>query len=282
MKVLSNAKINLNLQILGKDDSNYHLLYSVVAPISLYDEMEIVLKNSEEILVTTDNFNVPNNEGNICYKAIKELKKYKPFYKGVEIKITKNIPIQAGLGGGSSNAAFVLKTLNKMLDLNLTNEELKEIGSKVGADVPFFIDNKISIMEGRGEKITNIDCSKFNPYILLVKPKEGVNTKEIFDLYDNTPQEKIFVAPILHEILSNQDKEEIDFYLRNDLLRATSLLVPNIRDIIFDLKESGAYASSMSGSGTTCFGLFDDLDLCKKAEVKFEKKGYFTKIVKII
>ena len=282
MKYLSNAKINLNLMIQGIDDQGYHLLYSVVAPIELYDELYIELNDSNEITLECDNPNIPVDNKNIIIKCINELKKYKTLSQGLNIKLIKNIPTEAGLGGGSSNGATTLLALNKMLNLDLTKEELASIGLKVGADIPFFIYNQLALMEGRGEKITLIENKEFKPYVLLIKPTQGVSTKEAFYLYDNMMKSKEYTPLNLHKIIKENRIENIKELIKNDLERTAKILVSEIEKISKILVELGADASCMSGSGSCCFGLFYDEQKAKEAYENASKLDYFVKLTKIM
>ena len=282
MKYLSNAKINLNLIVTGIDDRGYHLLYSVVAPIDLYDEIDIEITNDNNIVLTCDKEFIPTNENNIIIKSIKELKKVKEFSKGLKIHLTKNIPVEAGLGGGSSNGATVLKALNKELDLKLSLEELASIGSKVGADIPFFVFNQLALMEGFGEKISLIEKNDFDPYIVLAKPDSGINTKEAFVLYDKMMKTKEFTPLVLHKILSNTNKKEIQNLISNDLQRVANALLPEIEKISKIMVDFGAEGSCMSGSGSSVFGLFYDKEKALKAAQELKKEYNFVKINKIL
>ena len=282
MKYLSNAKINLNLMIQGIDDQGYHLLYSVVAPIELHDELEIELIESNEIKIECDNPNIPIDDKNIIIKCANELKKYKHFSQGIKIKLTKNIPTEAGLGGGSSNGATTLLALNEMLKLGLTKEELASIGLKAGADIPFFIYNRLALMEGRGEKLTLLENKEFKPYVLLIKPNQGVSTKEAFYLYDHMMKSKEFTPPILHKLIEENKIESIKELIKNDLERTAKMLVPEIEKISKILVDLGTDASCMSGSGSCYFGLFFDEEKAKKAYEKVRGLDYFVKLTKIL
>ena len=282
MKYLSNAKINLNLMIQGIDDQGYHLLYSVVAPIELYDELYIELNDSNKITLECDNSNIPVDNKNIIIKCVNELKKHKTFSQGINIKLIKNIPTEAGLGGGSSNGATTLLALNKMLNLDLTKEELASIGMNVGADIPFFIYNQLALMEGRGEKIILIENKEFKPCVLLIKPNQGVSTKEAFYLYDNMMKSKEYTPLVLHKLIEENKVENIKELIKNDLERTAKILVPEIEKISKILVELGADASCMSGSGSCCFGLFFDEGKAKEAYEKARHLDYFVKLTKIM
>ena len=282
MKYLSNAKINLNLMITGIDDKGYHLLYSVVAPIRLYDEIEIDLINEDKVILTCNDNKIPVDEKNIIIKCIKELKKHKDIKPGFRIKLLKNIPDEAGLGGGSSNGATVLKAINEMLNLKISKEELARIGGNVGADIPFFIYNEVSLMEGVGDKLTKIEKNEFDPFILLVKPNVGINTKQAFELYDKMIKTKEYTPLILHKLIEKNETDSINEYVKNDLQRVANIFVPEIKKITKLLVDFGAYASCMSGSGSCCFGLFEEEKKVNEAYEKLKEKYDFVKITKIL
>jgi len=282
MKYLSNAKINLNLMITGIDNEGYHTLYSVVAPIDLYDELDIELNDTNSIVLECNKKEIPTNEKNIIIKCIHELRKYKNFNKGIKIKLKKNIPNEAGLGGGSSNGATTLLALNDMLKLNLTKEELVRIGVKVGADIPLFIYNKVALMEGRGEKITVINNNEFKPWVLLVKPDRGVSTKEAFSLFDKIMKTKEYTPLILHKLIEENNKEEIYRYIKNDLQRPALMLVKEIQDVLKDIENTNPQAFCMSGSGSCCFGLFEREQEVINAYNLLKNKYKFVKIAKIL
>lgn len=282
MKYLSNAKINLNLMVTGIDDKGYHLLYSVMAPISLYDELDIEIIKEEKIIIECNKKEIPTDERNIITKCINELKKERKINCGFRINLVKKIPSQAGLGGGSSNGATVLKAINEMLNLRLSKEEMSTIGAKVGADIPFFIHNKMSLVEGIGDRITPLFNEKFKPYILLIKPTVGIDTKQAFSLYDKMMKTKEYTPLVLHNLIEENKVKEIYPLIKNDLQRTATSIVPEIEKISKFLIENGADASCMSGSGSCCFGVFEEE---KNAQIAFEKakeKYDFVKITKIV
>ena len=281
MRILSNAKINLNLMIKGTTNNGYHDLYSVVAPISLCDEINIKINNTGSVKIVCNDETIPTDDKNIITKSIEKMRTIFKFDYGFEIELNKTIPTEAGLGGGSSNGAAVLLALNEMLNLNLTTQQLVEIGVEIGADVPFFIYNKIAVMEGVGNFITPFEAECFKPFVLLVKPKKGVLTRKAFELYDKTPKTKEIIKPILHELISENKIEDISYYLKNDLERAAIQLNLDIEKILEFFRKDNI-PCSMSGSGSCCFALFFNESDIKKYYNKFEKEGFFVKITKII
>ena len=240
----SNCKINLNLKIVGIKDG-YHMLESVFCPISLYDDMTIE-KDTEDIVV---GMNIPL-ESNIIYKTIKLFKEKYNIKEGVKVTINKNVPMQAGLGGGSSNAAFTIIGMNELFDLGLSNDEMIEFGKQIGSDVPFFIINKPSFVQGRGEIIQPLE--KFDKiYGVLVFDDIYMSTKEVFNVYDS--------------IINKQETE-------NDLEQAVVKIENGnkICDIKKFLLGCGCKSSLMSGAGGSVFGL------CNKEELE----GIYNKVSK--
>ncbi len=167
MKALSPSKINLTLEILGIKENQYHEISSIMQTLDLSDEMSFNL--SSDISVTTDNEMLSNEENNLSYKAAKILKQSLQLDKGVQISIKKKIPIAAGLGGGSSNAATTLICLNKIWDLNLSIDELSKIGSELGSDIPFFLTGGTAFVSGQGEKIRKLPMPEY-PWFLIISP----------------------------------------------------------------------------------------------------------------
>lgn len=281
MKILSNAKVNLNLMINGITAGGYHLLYSVVAPISLCDEIEIKVNKTGKINIVCDDKNTPTNNNNIISKCIEKMRTIFNFVEGFDIVLKKNIPLEAGLGGGSSNGASVMVAINELLNLRQNKEELARIGATIGADIPFFIYNKMAVIEGSGDIITPFESENFKPFVLLVKPYKGISTKEAFRLYDSLPRTKEITLPILHELIKENKIDEINCYLKNDLERAAVKLVPEIEEILNTFRKDNILAF-MSGSGSCCVGLFFEEDKAIEYSKKFENRDVFVKITKII
>lgn len=251
-----NCKINLSLKIVGLKDG-YHLLESIFCPINIYDEIEVEL-SSEDCVVGMD---IPQ-EKNIIYKTIKKIKEIYGIKKSVKVSIKKNIPLQAGLGGGSSNAAFTILALNELFDLQLDTEEMINIGKEIGSDVPFFIINKPSFVEGRGEKIKPLENFK-KIYGILVFDDVFMSTKDVFEKYDQI--------------------NDIDEKSENDLESAVFLLNggEKVKKCKKTLLECGCEKALMSGAGGSVFGLCgkEDVDkIFKKIKDKYEKVWIFESI----
>ena len=258
------AKINLSLDILGTLDNGYHSLKMVMQSISLYDVVT-VKKAESGITLTTNLPYLPTNENNICYKAAKKFFEYTNIKSGINIDISKRIPVGAGLGGGSSNAASVLKLLNKLFETKLSLKELCGIGATIGADVPFCVLGGTRLAEGIGEKLSPLP--KMPKYtILLVKPSFSLSTKTIYDLYDKC------------ENISHPDTDKIIYGLENNsiyeicegmgnVLEQTVIPQhPVIQEIKDELLNLGAINAQMSGSGPTVFGIFNTFEEAQNAK----------------
>ncbi|GAA0701872.1 4-(cytidine 5'-diphospho)-2-C-methyl-D-erythritol kinase [Paraclostridium ghonii] len=262
----SRAKINLSIDVLGKREDGYHIVEMIMQTIDLYDKLKITEIEENTILIQSNSVDIPLNEDNIMYKAAKLLKSGFSIEKGVEISIEKNIPVAAGMAGGSSNGAAVLVGLNKLWNLGLSEEGLKEIGLKLGADVPFCITGGSALAQGIGEELTNIKGLPEDLNILVCKPDIFVSTKEV---YQSLNMDKIKRRPQNENLIEALEKEDIKFIsqnMTNVLEEVTSLKYTEIRQIEDIMIKNKSLGSMMSGSGPTVFGLFDNKDCAIKAK----------------
>ena len=248
MIVYPNAKINLGLNVLRKRKNGYHDISSVFYPVKeCVDILEII--KSERFEFTKSGIEIPDGE-NICEKAWKLLDT--DFGIGnVRIHLHKQIPIGAGLGGGSADASFTLKYLNELFDLNLDSKDLEKYALRLGADCPFFIDNTPKLVEGIGEKMTSIDLDLSNYEIRLVNPDIHISTKQAYSgIVPKTPAlsvEKIIELPII----------EWKGKLKNDFEESIFEKYLQLAGIKDELYKQGSIYSSMSGSGSIVFGVFE-------------------------
>lgn len=248
MIVYPNAKINLGLNVLRKREDGYHDISSVFYPVKeCVDILEII--KSERFEFTRSGIEISDGE-NLCEKAWKLLDT--DFGIGnVKIHLHKQIPIGAGLGGGSADASFTLKYLNELFDLNLNNKELEKYALRLGADCPFFIDNTPKLVAGIGEKMTSIDLDLSNYEIRLVNPDINISTKEAYSgIVPKTPVlsvEKIIELPII----------EWKGKLKNDFEESIFEKYLQLEGIKDKLYKQGSIYSSMSGSGSIVFGIFE-------------------------
>lgn len=273
VKCKAPAKINYRLDVLNKRNDGYHDLRMVNTAVTLYDDIEIELTERGITVDVENDDDVPHGENNIVYQVAKEILAYSNKNIGVRIKIRKNIPSAAGMGGGSSNAAAVLMTLNSMLKINLSKEKLIAIGVRFGADVPFFILESPALAEGVGDKLHKIKKMPKMP-LVLVSPNIKVATKWAFERFDSLESENQNSKPVeLQEEIPLQftTKKSIIRFLNNDLERVTLQKYPALSDIKQALTKLGALATQMTGSGPTVFGIFPDQETAQQACSKLSK-----------
>ena len=270
LKLKSLAKINLGLDVLGRRENGYHDVRMVMQTIYLYDNVTLNKTEESGIQLKTNLTYLPTDEKNIAYKAAKMLMEEFNIKEGVEIILDKHIPVAAGMAGGSSNAAAVLVGMNRLFGLGLSQEELKERGVKLGADVPYCIMRGTVLAEGIGEVLTPLapmpKCS-----ILVAKPGISVSTKTVYEKLD---AKEIVSHPDIDGViagLNEGDLEKIASSMGNVLENVTVTDYPIIEDIKNVMKEEGALNAMMSGSGPTVFGIFDDKQLARKAGQKIKE-----------
>lgn len=246
--VLAPAKVNLFLKVLGKRQDTYHELLTVFQTVDLVDIIHCSLKG-EGIIVDAPAY-LPTGEGNLVYAAARLFYDYLRLSPRVTIRLEKAIPLEAGLGGGSSDAAAVLRGLNHLYDTPLTGHELQELASQLGSDVPFFLYGGTAIGRSRGEIIEPWeDVGQF--WLRLIKPPWGLSTAQVYKLWAGPSDAdwECFRSSITGRIR--------DLRLYNDLEQPAQGLRPELRVIKQELLQDGACAALLSGSGSTVFGLYD-------------------------
>jgi 4-diphosphocytidyl-2-C-methyl-D-erythritol kinase len=264
IEVKSNAKINLGLNIVGKTENGYHLLDMIMVPISLSDKMSINFKGIEGKLKITTNLKwIPVGEDNIIYKI------YNLFYREtglkkqeIELYLEKIIPSQAGLGGGSSNGAFFFNELNKYYGNPITLDRAIEITKGVGADIPFFLVNKPSRINGIGEGIKIIE-NNIEENIILIKPNFGVSTPRAYKNYSKLENKKNANIEKIIDGMKSGNIDEIENYIENSLEQGLLLEDEKIIGFRRRLKKLGDMKIFMSGSGS-CYYTFvkkDNIDM---------------------
>lgn len=272
VKFRSPAKINVRLDVLNKRHDGYHDLRMINTPINIYDEIECELIERGITVECENDAHVPNGEKNIVYGVAKEILAYSNKNIGVSIRIKKNIPSAAGMGGGSSNAASVLMGLNELLRINLSKDKLMKIGLRFGADVPFFIFGGPAIATGVGETLSKIKKMPKLP-LVVVTPNVRVPTKWAFERYaanDNVPVAKADGSEALP--VQYATKKALIKYLNNDLERVTSEKFPVVQDIKDLLAKTGALGCQMTGSGPTVFGIYGTNEEAQAASRKIQNK----------
>jgi 4-diphosphocytidyl-2-C-methyl-D-erythritol kinase len=250
-----NSKINLGLRILRKRSDNYHDLETVFYPLPLCDMLEIIpLKTNlreKDIPFTKSGVHIDGeNSNNLCIKAYRLLKKSFPKMPAVQMHLHKTVPAGAGLGGGSSDAAFTLKMLNKEFKLGLSQEDLADLAGEIGSDCPFFVINKPCYGTGRGENLEPVELDLSAYKFIVVYPGIHINTGQAFLSVKPQEQERTIKEIIKDPIERWKD----DLY--NDFEKATFKKYPEIVEIKDRLYVSGALYASMSGSGSSVYGIF--------------------------
>ena len=279
IELKSRAKINLSIDVLGKREDGYHLVEMIMQTIDLYDIIKIKEIEIDEININSNSSDIPLNENNIVYKAAKVLKDQFNIKNGVEIFIEKNIPVAAGMAGGSSNAAAVLVGLNKLWKLNLSEVRLQEIGLKLGADVPFCISGNAALAQGIGEELTYIKGLSKDTVILVCKPNLFVSTKEVYECIDSKDIDKRPNNKFLIECLKNEETRQLAENMFNVLEGVTMDKHPVIQQIKDIMTNNRALGAMMSGSGPTVFGLYENREDAVKCKAILEKQFKQTFVV---
>jgi 4-diphosphocytidyl-2-C-methyl-D-erythritol kinase len=274
MIVFPNCKINLGLHILRKRADGFHDLETVFYPVNLHDALEVVHNTSPapDIQFTTSGLRIDSpTEENICFKAYQLLKKDFPELPSIKMHLHKIIPSGAGLGGGSSDGAFTLTLLNKKFNLGLTEDELINYALQLGSDCPFFIKNKPCYAAGRGEQLEEIELNLSRHKIVSVNPGIHINTGKAFSKITPLDQ-RISIKEIIRKPV-----EEWKDVLKNDFEETVFADHPEIKMIKEKLYRQGAVYASMSGSGSSVYGLFE-----KNKELQFDfPEHYFVKEILI-
>lgn len=263
----SYAKINLTLDVLSKRPDGYHNVEMIMQTVSLYD-LILVDKTEKNISISTNLKYLPVNEKNIAYKAALEFFKYTSITGGCKIMIHKNIPVAAGLAGGSGNAAAVLCSLDKLYNTNLPLDELMNIASKLGADVPYCIMGGTALATGIGEILTPLpSIPKCN--ILMVKPPISVSTAAIYGAIDTAEINNRPNTNAMIDALAQKDLISVAQNLSNVMGNVTETIHPIVKGIRRKMLMNGALGAVMSGSGPTVFGIFPDYETAKKSHDSF-------------
>ena len=262
VKINSYVKVNVGLKVLNKRSDGYHNISTIFQEIDLHDQL-IVSKNISGCQFSSNVKWLRNDQNNLCVIAYNHMKNLYNI-EGIDIVLTKNISRGSGLGSGSSNAAAVLKSIRKIYDLDVSDEALVEIGSKIGADVPFFIKGGTQIGEGIGEKLISLN-SAIKGWYLIIIPDIYIDTKWAYsqfkNILDNATLPTKFSKSISEKIVH---LDTIKFF-ENDFESVVFPTYPEIGAIKKELLALGAKFASLSGSGSTVFGIFDDNAKIKKA-----------------
>lgn len=275
MKIRAPAKINLGLRVVGKRDDGYHLIDTIMVAVSLFDEIEITkrkiansIKYVDRLTVTSDTAALPKGEKNIVYRAAKMFMETANSNEPIKIHIRKRIPVGAGLGGGSSDAAATLIGLNRLLRLEYSSAMLKKIAYSLGADVPFFIEAVPARAKGIGEKLSRIAKPPWN-WAIILYPGFPIETGWVYQNFQPTLT-KLHANTSITSLLKKPSGR--NRMLVNDLETVTLARYPQIGLLKRKLIEEGAVSSLMSGSGSAVFGLFESKERATKALSQLRKE----------
>ncbi len=249
----ANAKINIHLEVVGKRENGYHDISSVFQSVTLNDRLDIALNSSGEVSVLCEGAEIVGE--NLAKLAAERFLGRAGLELGAEITLKKNIPLSAGLGGGSADAAAVLYGLNTMTDFPLEKDDLSEIALSLGADVPFCLFGGTKRAEGLGERLTDI-AVKDECFVILIKQHKKQSTGQMYNLVDSLEKGEAVTERVVNA-LEGDDKIALKKYCRNDFL-AISDDKAELEKIISNLYESGAFLAGLSGSGPTVFALFEN------------------------
>lgn len=270
-KAFARAKINLSLDILGKRPDGFHQVEMVMQSIALYDQLEFT-PQPEGISLIVPGGEVSAGTNNLVYRAADLLRSHAGIKCGIQIKLTKNIPVEAGLGGGSADAAVTLILLNKIWETGIPLPELMLLGEKLGSDIPFCLLGGTALARGRGELLEALPpCPRLG--LVLVKPPFGVSTASVYRAYNPELVLKKPVTGAMIEAIKKNDVDGIAMNLGNVLEPVTTVMHPEIAKIKERLMEAGALGALMSGSGPTVLGLAPSLEVARKIAGRYNNCG---------
>lgn len=281
MYIKAYAKINIALNVLGKDDNGYHQLDMVNLPLELRDTIEIsVLPGSKDSFITCDDIEIEDTKYNLISVAIAKAREKYKFKQQFSIHVFKEIPISAGLAGGSANAAAILNALFELLKIKPSRQEVIELAKSIGADVPFCMFSVPSRVRGIGEIIEPINAKKVYQ-VLIVKPRNGLSTKKVFDQADTMELENGNVENVI-KALETGDDGLLSSSVHNALEKVSFLMLPEIKAIKEMMVADGLKTVLMSGSGSSIIALENDAKKLIKLEKKYAKMGYDTRITRTL
>lgn len=270
------AKVNLVLDVLRRRPDGYHDVRMVMQNLDLCDILTFTIDdnwsasnenkapNNYKITITANREDIPTDEHNLIYKAIAKMFEMFDIKSAISVHLEKHIPVEAGMAGGSTDCAAAIKAVNQMYELNLSLQEMMDIGVKLGADVPYCIMAATALSEGIGEVLTKVPPLQ-NCFVLVAKPKVRVSTAMV---YKNLHLDTIKKHPNVDGMLEGLETDDIDMIcsnMENILETVTTVLYPEIEQLKDMMKQNGARNAIMSGSGPTVFGIFDDREVATKA-----------------
>lgn len=274
MKERAYGKINLSIDVVSKREDGYHNLDMIMLPIGLFDTIKIELAEKDSYHCNVD---LPFDQGNIIYKCVKLLRDTFQLQQHFKIEVQKNVPANAGLAGGSSDGAATLRIINKLCNLNLSLEQLAQLGKSIGADIPFCIYSVPARVKGIGDLVRPINL-KDDLDVLLIKPKAGISTPLAFKLLDLEKCEHPNMEELERRFVSGEDYSS---FLGNSLQYSGFQIVPEVNEIIQYCKGLGYPNTLMTGSGSTVF-VIDEREKLQKLFVKVKNKFEFVYLTTII
>lgn len=279
LAILSFAKVNLSLRILGKRPDNYHEIHTVLQAVSLHDTLNFVTTSAGPIAFTCDDPSIPVDDSNLVVKAAKSLRERFRVMSSCKIHLTKRIPVQAGLGGGSSNAAITLLALTRLWELPATSQDLLEMAANLGTDVPFFIEGGTALATGIGTELTPLPDLP-QQRLLIVAPAVTVSTRTAYaalkaPALTTSDSASILAISRTQAIFSDSKQWALCDHLENDFERVIFDMEPEIRRVKEALIQAGARCALLAGSGSSVFGIFDsDEVLSSAAQTLKQESGW--------
>jgi 4-diphosphocytidyl-2-C-methyl-D-erythritol kinase len=280
MIIKAPAKINLGLDVLAKREDGYHDIDLVSVPLELHDSIEMeVFPERFGTYLTSDDNTLLCDESNLVYVAYRTMKHIFGFRSGMRIKIYKRIPMEAGLAGGSADAAAVINGLIQMKKLSVSEEQKIEIARSIGSDVPYCLYNRPCRVQGTGEKLSFLNVRKFY-HVLIVKPEQGLSTKEVYKESDSCELEHPDLKSLISGLADGNEKKILKG-MGNALQKPAIRLLPEVQSVIDDLKSRGLDTVMMSGSGSAVFALSEDEEKLKKIRNEYEDSPYYVYLTKM-
>lgn len=272
MKIKAHAKVNLFLQVKGKLENGYHNLEMVNTPIDLFDSIQITESEKNEFIC--DKYYIPTNKKNTMVQVIDKFNDIKPL-PNLTIKLVKNIPSLAGLGGGSSDAAALINYLNNQYNYKLSQDDLIHIATTIGADVPFCVVNRLAKVTGIGETVIPLNRT-LDFYLFIMKPSFGISTKELFSETIVSADSSISIDQLIQGLETNDYPLFLN-NMTNDLEKVAIAKHPKLQELLNDLTSFGFDKAMMSGAGSAIYGVTQNEKLVDEAVKVFYKRVAFVK-----
>lgn len=274
MNYKARAKVNLGLDVCSRLENGYHEVKMIMQSVDIYDELEFSVRVDPDIILSVDsNDSLGDISNNLIFRAAKLMKEYYSIKEGIEIHLKKNIPVAAGMAGGSTDAAATMVAMNELFCLNQTKEQLMELAVRLGADIPFCILQGTALAEGIGEKLSVLPAPETDAFVLIAKPDIMVSTKDIFE---NLHVENLTSHPDIDgmaQALRDKQFDGVVSRMENVLETVTIKLYPVIAEIKEVMMSEGVTNALMSGSGPTVFGIFESQEVAKRAAEAIREKG---------